>query len=122
MQTVDVARALGAGRVVLGAALLAAPSLVGRPWLGDVAATPGGRVALRALGARDALLGGIVLHLAGRPPAGGRALQAAAVADAVDFAATLAARRRLPPLGSAGVMALAGGAALAGLVAGRALQ
>jgi hypothetical protein len=123
MTTVDAARGLAAGRVVLGAALLAAPAAVGRPWIGAAADRSGTQVALRALGVRDALLGGIALHLVGRGgPAGGRALQACAVADAVDFAATLAARRELPPVGAAGVMALAGAAAVGGAVLGRALS
>jgi hypothetical protein len=116
------ARGLALGRVALGAGLVLAPARLGRPWIGAVADRPGGQVVLRALGARDVLLGAIVLHLAGRGPAGARAVQAAAVADAADFVATLAARRELPALGSAGVLALAGAAAAAGAAVGRSLS
>jgi hypothetical protein len=121
LSALAVARGIAVGRVALGAGLLVAPGPMGRPWVGAVADRPGGHVALRALGARDLLLGGIALHLAGRGPAGARAVQASAGADAVDFAATLAAHRDLPALGAAGVLALAGGAAVAGVLAGRAL-
>jgi hypothetical protein len=121
VNALDAARGLALGRVVLGAGLLLVPSRLGRPWVGAVADRPGAQVALRALGARDLLLGGIVLHLAGRGPAGGRALQACAVADAVDAGATLAALRELPPLGAAGVAALAAGAAAAEIAVARKL-
>jgi hypothetical protein len=116
-----VARGIAAGRVALGAGLLVAPGPMGRPWVGAVADRPGGHVALRALGARDLLLGAITLHLVGRGPAGARAVQACAAADVVDFAATAAARRDLPLPSAAGVMALAGGSALAGALAARSL-
>ena len=55
----DAARVYGAGRVAIGAALVVAPRLLGRIWLGAPAATPAGAVALRALGVRDVVLGGI---------------------------------------------------------------
>jgi hypothetical protein len=121
LSALAVARAIAAGRVALGAGLLVAPGPMGRPWVGAAADRPGGHVALRALGARDVLLGAIALHLAGRAPAGARAVQAGAAADAVDFAATLAAHRDLPPLSGAGVVALAGAAAVAGALAARAV-
>ena len=69
---------------------------------------------------RDLVLGGIALHLAPHGAQGGRAAHACALADAADFAATLAARRALPPT-AAGVLALAGGAAAAGALLGRRL-
>ncbi|HSD80028.1 MAG TPA: hypothetical protein VLB47_05185 [Solirubrobacteraceae bacterium] len=121
MTALDAARGIALGRVALGAGLLLAPARLGRPWIGAVADRPAAQVALRGLGARDVLLGGIALHLAGRGPAGARAVMACAAADAADAAATLAARRSLPPLGAAAVVALAGGGAVAGLAAGRAL-
>ena len=97
MDDVALARVLGAGRAVLGAGLLVAPAALGRPWIGAAADTPGAQVALRGLGVRDLVLGGIALHLA---PHGRRAAAPptrCALSDAVDFGATLAARRALPP-------------------------
>jgi hypothetical protein len=113
MKPLDAARGLALGRVALGAGLLLAPATLGRPWVGAVADRPGAQVVLRGFGARDVILGGIALHLLGRGPAGPRALQACAVADAVDAGATLAAIRELPPLGAGLVAALAAGAAVA---------
>jgi hypothetical protein len=121
MNPLDAARGLALGRVVLGAGLLLAPSRLGRPWLGAVADRPGTQVALRGLGARDVILGAIALHLLGRGPAGGRALQACALADAVDAGATLAVIRELPPLGAAGVAVLAAGATAAEVAVARKL-
>jgi hypothetical protein len=122
MKPLDAARGIALGRVALGAGLLLAPSTVARPWVGAAADRPGAQVALRGFGARDVVLGGIALHLAGRGPAGPRALQACAVVDAVDAAATLAQRRDLPPLGAAAVVALAAGGAVAQVVVARALS
>ena len=51
------ARVIAAGRVLIGAVLFAAPDLVAPSWIGDDARTDGGRVVVRALGARDAALG-----------------------------------------------------------------
>jgi hypothetical protein len=113
-------RVLALGRVGFGVALLAAPGVVGRPWIGEVAGTPNGRVALRALGVRDLLLGGIAAHVIDRGPVAARAAQANAIADLVDFTATLAALRSLPPT-AAGALAVAGGGAVAGLLVSRLL-
>jgi hypothetical protein len=44
------------------------------------------------------------------------------VADAVDFTATLAARKSLPPTAAAGAIAIAGGAALSGAALSLALR
>jgi hypothetical protein len=114
------ARALAAGRMALGTGLVLAPVALGKPWLGDVARAPGGKVALRALGVRDVMLGGIALHVVDRAAAGSRALQTNAVADLVDLGVTLAARRALPPT-AAGVAGLAGGGAVSGVLLARQL-
>jgi hypothetical protein len=114
------ARIMAGGRVLLGAALLAVPEQASRPWLGDVSATGGGRVAVRALGIRDLLLGAITLHTLSHPQVGPRWVQACALADAVDAVATFAEREQLPTVGAWGTVALAGGSTVAGLViAGR---
>jgi hypothetical protein len=116
----DLARSFALGRVAFGVGFLIAPGRLGRPWIGAAADAPGGRVALRALGVRDLLLGGIAAHVLDRGPVAARAAQANAVADLVDFSATLAVRRSLPAT-SAGVLAIAGGSALGGFALARAL-
>lgn len=109
------------GRVGIGAAMVAAPGLVARSWVGAVGSEPGARVLTTALGARDVAIGlGLVRALRG----GGRAapwLRAAALADAADLAATIRARRDLPLPAVLGVGALAGGSVAFGLYAERAL-
>jgi len=121
VKALDGARALAVGRVALGAGMLIAPAAIGRPWIGRVADRAGTRVALRGFGARDLVLGGIALHLAGRGPAGARALQACALVDVADAVATLAGRRDLPAVGAIGVAALAAGSAAAEVALSRSL-
>jgi hypothetical protein len=84
-------------------ALLAAPARFGRPWLGSPAETPGGSVAVRALGVRDLALGALtVAALTGRGPGSAPVLVAVtAGCDLVDGGALLAARREVPPVGGA---------------------
>jgi hypothetical protein len=115
-------RAIGAGRAAIGIALLAAPAAVGRGWLGPTADEPAGQVALRAIGARDALLGLMAVHVAGSAPGvAARWSSAIAVCDLVDGGATLVARDRLPDRAVA-VVALALGAAGAGVAIAAALR
>jgi hypothetical protein len=104
----DVARVVAAGRVAVGAALLIAPRLSTRLWLGSDAVRPGVRVIARALGVRDLTSGIVALHTIDAPDVGARWLRTLAAIDAVDFAATLAARRDLPRGGVALVAAMAG--------------
>ncbi|MFL5780362.1 MAG: hypothetical protein ACJ760_03535 [Thermoleophilaceae bacterium] len=83
------ARAIAAGRVLIGAALLASPDLAAQ-WAGADARRPGGRLVTRALGARDAALGAGTL-LSGGDPARLRVwLAVSGAVDAADFAVTLA--------------------------------
>ena len=49
-QAHTAARMLAAGRVLIGATLLAAPDFAAGPWVGDHARTSGARVVVRALG------------------------------------------------------------------------
>jgi hypothetical protein len=114
MDARTVARIYAVGRAGLGAALLVAPSRLGRPWVGAIADEPGGQVALRGLGIRDLLLGGIALHVADRPGVGARTAMTCAIADAIDTGATLAARRHLPRA-ALGVAALGAAGAATGL-------
>jgi hypothetical protein len=116
-----MARGIAAGRVAIGVGLMAAPTPLSRGWLGAVAEEPGGQVAMRALGVRDAILGALTLHTLSHPEVGPRWVATCAVADAVDFAATLAARRSLPTQ-ALGVVVLAGGSAAAGFALAGALK
>lgn len=117
MDARTAARALAAGRLALGIGLLVAPTRFTRTWLGpEAAAAPSTRVLARALGVRDAILGAITLHTVDHPEVGPRWLRMCAAADAVDYLATVGARRSLPTAGWVGVGALAKGAAVAGVV------
>jgi hypothetical protein len=118
----DVGRGYGAGRAAIGVALLVAPKALGRIWLGGVAATPAGAVALRALGLREAIIGMIAVHTVDHPEVGPRWQRTCAAADAVDLALTAAARPSLPRAGSALVMALAAGGAATGTAVAAALR
>jgi hypothetical protein len=108
------ARLFGASRVAFGAALIAAPAVLGRPWIGPAADTAGGQVALRALGIRDMALGAMSLHVVDDPGAGPGMALTCAVSDAVDLAATLVAKPQLPR-SAYGVAALAANGAATGL-------
>ncbi len=103
----DVARLIAAGRIAIGAALMVAPRLSTRLWLGEDADRPGTQVVARAMGVRDVVTGAIALHTLGRPDVGARWQRTLAGVDAVDLAATLAARSELPRSGVALVVAMA---------------
>lgn len=119
---VNLARAIGAGRIAIGLGLVAAPSALGRQWLGDAGATPATQAVLRAMGIRDALIGMAQVHTATDPERGHRWARTSAIADVTDLAATLAVRRSLPASGVRGTVALAGSAAISGLVTSRLLR
>jgi hypothetical protein len=111
----QLARALGAGRVLFGAGIVAAPRLTASVWVGPRrAARPEATVLARALGARDAALGAATLGaFASKDSNLVRAAMAACVlCDGTDLVATLAARRHLPS-GPAGFSALAAAGATA---------
>src|SRR3954465_7670010 len=100
-----VAKAIGAGRAALGAALLLAPDLVTSRWLGD--SREATSVLARGLGARDVVIGAGTLT-------GDRGWVLAGVgAHLADLYASGTASG-LPRGGRLGTVALAGGAALLG--------
>jgi hypothetical protein len=115
----QIARFLALGRVVIGAGLTALPGTVGSTWIGPVAHQPGAKVAIRALGVRDAAMGlGTHRALVEGDPVGPW-LQAGVVSDAVDAAATLVAFRRIGARRAIPALALAlGAAALGARIAG----
>lgn len=118
----DVARVLAAGRIAIGAALLATPRLSLGVWIGRDAAVAGAVAPVgRALGIREVVLGGMLLHTIDRPQVAVRWLRAVAVCDAVDLVATVAARRALPGPGRPLIVVLAGSAAAAQIWAAREL-
>ena len=117
----DAARALAVGRMAIGAACVVAPRIAGATWIGPDARRPGTTVFARALGARDVLLGGMVLHTIDNAEVAPRWLSATAACDAVDFASAAAVRSELPAVRGAFGIALAGGAAVAGLALSRAV-
>ncbi len=115
MSARDAARALALGRLAIGAGLLAAPGPIGRVWIGEDAERAGAQIFARAVGVRELILGALTLHVLDRPGVGYRTVATCALADAVDCAATLAVRERLPTFAAIGAIGLAGGGALAGI-------
>ena len=100
------------GRVSYGVALMAVPRRLASRWLGEDATRAGAQVALRGLGARDAILhGGAVLALQREAPLRPW-LAASVVGDLTDVIATVAARRRLPAGSPLATLAVGGGSAL----------
>ena len=114
----QAATAVAAGRVVLGVAALARPSVPARPWVGASADELGAQVFGRALGARDVALGLGALTALLKPSASGKAaaawVAAGALSDALDTAITAGAWAELPPATRWLIAASAGGAAAAG--------
>ncbi len=99
-------------RIAYGAALIAVPERLTRKWLGDTAERAGGRVALRALGAREVLLHSGALRASLR---GGAALPWFAASfggDLADIASTVAERDGLPAGSARATAAVAGASAL----------
>lgn len=118
--------AVAAGRVTLGVAAVARPSVPARPWVGEAADGVAARVFGRALGARDIALGagalGALRRRASEPVSACAWVAAGAVSDALDVVASVSSWRELPPTGRWLVVAAAGGAALTGAAAAVALR
>ena len=118
MEPRDAVRALAVTRIAFGAGMVLAPGLAAGPFLGADAATPGATVIGRALGARDALMGAMVLHTADNPTVAKRWISSCAAIDVVDGVAALVARDGLPRVRGAAFVAIALGSAVAhGLLA-----
>jgi hypothetical protein len=108
-------RAIAAGRIAAGLALLLAPGRTSRAWVGDHG--PAGEVLTRCVGIRDLVMGGIALHTVDHPQVGPRWVATCALADTVDGVASYAARRALPTVGGVIVPAVAAGSAVVGFAA-----
>ncbi|HEV2820585.1 MAG TPA: hypothetical protein VGW11_08765 [Solirubrobacteraceae bacterium] len=108
----QIARAIGAVRIAMGLGFVAAPKLASG-WIGPAAQREAVGVVVRGFGARDAVLGGLMVHTASRPQVAARMAAMGIVVDAVDLVATVAARRSVPATGVA-LLALMAGGAIAG--------
>ena len=103
-----------AARVAYAGAVIAAPRAAAGPWLGGAVEGGGGRVAARALVARDAIISAGVAVAARREAAVRPWLAACVASDLADIAATLADRDDLPDRPQPAPW-LAGAAVIAGL-------
>jgi len=118
----DVALAQARGRIAVGIAMLVAPGLAARPWIGDDADRPAVKVITRGFGGRDLALGlGVVIALDRGAPVRGW-LEAGALADVGDFVGTLLAGGSIADSARKGVAALAAGSALTAIGLSRALD
>lgn len=112
-----LAQVIAAGRVLTGIVLFVKSDLVTSRWVGEAeAGRTGTRVMAGGLGARDIVVGAGALAALN---AGGDAakpwLIGAVAADALDLVSTLRHAGDLPRSAVAGTVAVAGGAAAAGL-------
>jgi hypothetical protein len=91
-------------------------------WLGEENAShPAVRYLARSLGVRDLALGVLAWRTLDDAHVGPQVVAACAAADAVDALATVAVSSKLPRVGAIGTVAVAGGAAIAGLYLAREL-
>jgi hypothetical protein len=120
MRLSTLAIGFGAGRALIGVALLAAPAPIARAWVGadDTPTT----VLTRSLGARDLVIGAGLVLAAARDGDPSRWLVGGVLADAVDGIFTLAAGDDIPSNGRVATTALAGGAVLFGAWLARAVD
>jgi hypothetical protein len=114
--------ALARGRIALGAAAIAVPGAAARVMFGRDGSGPGARAFARMLGGRDMALGlGVVIALDRGAPVRGW-LEAGALADGVDLVASVLGRSAMRRTAYLNTVALAGGAALAGIWLSRQLD
>jgi hypothetical protein len=107
------ARLVAWGRVAVGTGAVLTPSLVARPWVGDVGDDVPARLLARAMGGRDLVLGIGTLRGLSVSDAEGRPWVAlSGVADLVDAVATMVAFGHLPRRARWGYLAIMVGAAV----------
>jgi len=108
-----VARSLAGNRALIGAGLALLPKLASRGWVGpQQSEAPGAQLLARATGARDLGIAAGVLTTVESRRKRGAWLRAQLLADAVDFGATLAVARSLPPSARAVGLGMSGGSTL----------
>ncbi len=101
------------GRFLFGVAFISKPQLMEQLWIGKQARLPGAQLLARAVGARDLTVGlGGIQALARDDGSARQWLAAAAVCDAVDVGATLAAGPSIPRDARNGVLLVGGAGAL----------
>jgi hypothetical protein len=111
-----VGKAVSAGRLAFGVAMMAAPKLVMAKWVGDdEIERPPMDMITRSLGAREVLLGFIGLHVAERKGVNKRTWQSMAFLDATDLTVTALHAKSLPKPALPIMVAVAGGAVVAQL-------
>ena len=124
MNTRAMLTAVAAGRLVIGAALVAKPqSQVGTGWVGaEEAGRPVTTLLFRSVGARDMALGlgTLVAQRSGSPLKPW--LLGATLADVVDLAATFTAGNAVPKSGKAVIALFAGGAIVQQLAIARTVE
>lgn len=99
-------------RIVYGTVLCVAPASVTKRWLGADRRRPATQVALRGLGARDALIHAGILRGALRDEPVRPWLAASVAGDCADIASTLTSADGLPDRAGPATAVVAGGAAL----------
>jgi hypothetical protein len=105
-------------RFCFGVVFISRPKIMDEAWIGRQARLPGAQVLSRAVGSRDLALGLGGVQAAVRNDGSARQwLGAAAICDAVDFAATWAAGRKIPRKSRGVVLPLAAGGAALSLLA-----
>jgi hypothetical protein len=109
----DALRALAFGRIAMGVAALLFPRFAGRASVGSDGGSDAVTVVMRALGARDAVLGGMLLHTLGNAQVARRWVSTVGAIDAVDCTAAFLARDALPGSRRLFFYAVAGGSAAA---------
>jgi hypothetical protein len=124
MNTRAMLTTLAAGRLVIGAALVAKPqSQVGAGWVGgEEAQRPATALLFRSVGARDMALGLGTLAAQRNGSPLKPWLLGATLADVVDLVATFAAGRSIPKAGKAAIGLLAGGAIVQQLAIARTVE
>jgi hypothetical protein len=111
----DAIRDLGFGRVALGALMMLFPRLAGRMMLGPGGSDGFAPLLMRMTGARDVLIGAMVVHTSDNPQVSRRWAASAGAIDAVDFMAAVSARDRLPFAKRLAFYVVAGGSSVAHL-------
>src|SRR5947209_7775668 len=109
-------------RVSYGLALIAAPRRMALRWLGEAANDAPVQVALRGLGAREAILHGGSLLALGRDAPLRPWLVASVAGDLTDVIATAIGRRRLPAGSPLATLAVGGASALISLLLAGAVE
>jgi hypothetical protein len=120
---VKVARAVSAGRLLFGVAMMVSPKAVMAKWVGETEIErPAMDMLTRSFGMREILLGFIGVHVAGTKGVGKRTIGTMALLDLTDLGVTVAHRDSLPKPALPIMAGVAGGAVIAQAWAARELD